>query len=36
MKAEISRGRAEIHELLCNSDAAAQPRKDSQSVESLD
>ena len=31
-----SRGRAEIYRLLWNSDAAAQPRKDSHSIESLD
>jgi hypothetical protein len=31
-----SRGRAEIYRLLCNSDAAAQPRKDSHGMEVLD
>jgi hypothetical protein len=31
-----SQGRAETYWLLCNSDAAVQPRKDSHSVESLD
>jgi len=31
-----SQGRAEIYGLLCNPDAAVQPRKDSHGVESLD
>jgi hypothetical protein len=31
-----TRGRAEIYRLLCNSDAAVQPRKDSHSTESPD
>ena len=31
-----SQGGAEIYRLLCNSDAAVQPRKDSHSMEGLD
>jgi hypothetical protein len=31
-----SQGRAEVYGLLCNSEAAAQPRKDSHRIESLD